>query len=221
MPHDIAFLHTSPVHVPTFNQLMQELAPALRVVHSVREDLLAEAQHEAVESPGLISRVHAALADVASSGAAVVVCTCSTLGGIAESSDGLARYRVTRIDRAMADHAARSGPCVLLVAALHSTLAPTAALLQSSAARLGVGLHIESLVVAGAWAHFQAGEQARYIEAVVDAVTEVAPTGTVVLAQASMAPAAERLAARGISALTSPRCGAEHAVSLHQHINQV
>lgn len=221
MPHDIAFLHTSPVHVPTFSRLMQELAPGLQVAHSVREDLLADAQQEGVDSPGLIGRVHAALADAASTGAPLVVCTCSTLGGIAESSDGEAGYRVTRIDRAMADLAARSGPRVLLVASVHSTLAPTAALLQSSARRLGVSLEIQSLVVADAWAHFQAGDHARYIDAVVAAVTEAAPAGTVVLAQASLAPAAEQLAARGIPTLTSPRLGAEHAVALHRQINKV
>lgn len=221
MAHDIAFLHTSPVHVPTFSRLMQELAPALRVAHSVREDLLADAQQEGVDSPGLIGRVHAALAEVAATGAALVVCTCSTLGGIAESRDGEGPYRVTRIDRAMADLAARSGPRVLLVATVHSTLAPTAALLQSSARRLGVSLDIQSLVVADAWAHFQAGDHARYIDTVVAAVTKAAPTGTVVLAQASLTPAAERLIARGISALTSPRLGTEHAVALHQQINKV
>jgi hypothetical protein len=220
MPHDIAFLHTSPAHVPTFSRLLQELAPALRGAHRVREDLLADALQEGVDCPGLIGRVHEALAEAASSGAAVVVCTCSTIGGIAESRDGHAGYRVTRIDRAMADVAARSGPRVLLVAALNSTLAPTSALLQSSAARLGAGLDVVHLVVAGAWAHFQSGDHARYIDAVVAAVTEAAPTGTVVLAQASMAPAAERLAARGITGLTSPRLGTEHAVALHQHITK-
>ena len=220
MLHDIAFLHTSPVHVPGFDKLMHESGPSLRLVHTVREDLLADAQQEGVDSPGLIARVQAALDEAASSGAAVVVCTCSTLGGIAEAHDGRAGYRVMRIDRAMADLAARSGPAVLLVASVHSTVAPTHALLQSSAHKLGVSLDIQSLVVADAWPHFQAGDAARYIDAVVAAVSEAAPSSTVVLAQASLAPAAERLAARGITALTSPRLGAEHAVALHQHISK-
>jgi len=29
LKHDIAFVHTLPAHVPTFERLMQELAPAL------------------------------------------------------------------------------------------------------------------------------------------------------------------------------------------------
>jgi len=216
MTHDMAFLHTSPVHVPTFSALMQALAPELRVAHSVREDLLADAQREGVDSPPLVARVRQALIEAASGGAAVVVCTCSTLCGLAEAADGHHAFRCTRIDRAMADQAAQRGATVLLVAAVESTLKPTAALLRSSATRLGVGITIVPLVVTGAWAHFQAGRQHEYIDAIVAAVEPVAAGCTVVLAQASMAPAAAPLAARGIEALTSPRPGVEHAVALHR-----
>jgi hypothetical protein len=216
MTDDIAFLHTSAVHVPTFTALMQVIAPELRVAHSVREDLLADAQKEGADSPPLGVRVQQALAAAGSGGAAVVVCTCSTLGGIAEKSDGRHVFRTTRIDRAMSDEAVRRGIPVLLVAALESTLAPTARLLQSSAQQLGATVAIVPLVVGGAWAHFQAGRQGDYVGAIVAAVAPVAAGRTVVLAQASMAPAAELLAARGIEALTSPRRGVEHAVALYR-----
>jgi hypothetical protein len=209
--NDIAFLHTSPVHVATFDALLRELAPALRVAHVVREDLLAEAQTAGVDNPTLIARVQAALGGA---DARVVVCTCSTLGGIAEATD--AAFPVARIDRAMADEAVRRGGTVLLVAALGSTLAPTTALLQSSARRLGVSIAIEPLLVDEAWPHFQAGRQGEYLQCIVEAVARAPAADSIVLAQASMAPAAELLAARGIQALTSPRLGAEHAISLCQ-----
>ncbi len=215
MRHDITFLHTSPVHVPTFDALMRATAPGLRVAHVVREDLLADAQTEGVDSPALVARVRQALAEA---DARVVVCTCSTLGGIAEDAPTGGAYRVTRIDRAMADAAARAGPRVLLVAALSSTLQPTAALLQSSAERLGTPVVIETLLVAGAWPHFQAGRQREYIDTLVEAVAGVAAgADSVVLAQASMAPVAALLAERGISALTSPHLGVQHAVALAHH----
>jgi len=217
MPHDIAFLHTSPVHVPTFDTLMRELAPDLRVAHVVREDLLADAQTEGADSPPLVARIRQAMSDAATGGASVVVCTCSTIGGSAEDADLPGGGHATRIDRAMADQAVGRGSKVLLVAALRSTVAPTAALLQSSADRLGISIEIEPLVVADAWPHFQAGRLGDYITAIVDAVAQAdVAAGAVVLAQASMAPAAERLAERGIKALTSPRLGVAHAVALHR-----
>jgi len=217
MPHDIAFLHTSPVHVPTFDQLMRELAPDLRVTHVVREDLLADAQAEGADNPPLVARIRQAMGDAGASGASVVVCTCSTIGGAAEDAGVPGGAHAARIDRAMADQAVRHGGKVLLVAALQSTLAPTAALLQSSADRVGVRIEIELLVVAGAWPHFQAGRHGDYIAAITDAVAQAdVEAGVVVLAQASMAPAAERLAERGITALASPRLGVAHAVALHR-----
>ncbi|MEO8155211.1 MAG: Asp/Glu/hydantoin racemase [Rhizobacter sp.] len=215
MSHDIAFLHTSPAHVVTFGALMQTLAPDLRVSHSVREDLLADAQKEGIDSTPLIARVREALAEVAATGAAVVVCTCSTLGAIAESTDTGGAFHSSRIDRAMADEAVRHGPKVLLVAALQSTLAPTAALLQSSADRLGTSIELDSLVVEGAWSHFQAGRHGDYIDAIAAAVARAAVRADIiVLAQASMAPAADLLGQRGVIALTSPRLGVQHAIML-------
>jgi hypothetical protein len=214
--HDIAFLHTSPVHVPTFAKLMREAAPALRITHVVREQLLTDAQRDGTESAALIGRIQRAMAEAGASGAAVVVCTCSTIGGVAEAMDTGGAFRATRIDRAMADTAVKSGRTVLLVAAVESTLAPTAALLQLSAQRLGTNLRIEHLLVPDAWPHFLGGDQASYIGAIVRAVSEAsAASKVVVLAQASMAPAAGTLAAMGIAALSSPGLGVEHAVALH------
>src|SRR6476661_1546288 len=105
MRHDIAFLHTSPVHVPTFEKLMQEVAPDLRVSHIVREDLLADAQRDGIGDSSLIARIRKAMTDAGASGAAVVVCTCSTIGGVAESMNTEGAFIAARIDRAMADKA--------------------------------------------------------------------------------------------------------------------
>lgn len=214
MSHDIAFLHTSAVHPPSFDRLMAELAPGRVVSHTVREDLLTLAQQRGTAHAPLAGQVKEALARAARGGAQVVVCTCSTIGALAEAADDPAGLRVTRIDRAMADAAVRDGGRVLLVAALQSTLQPTAELLQSSARRAGTSIEVENLWVPDAWPHFQAGRQADYAEAIVRAVAAAPRGGAIVLAQASMAPAAERLAQMGLEALTSPRLGVEHAVRL-------
>jgi len=216
MRHDIAFLHTSAVHVPTFDKLMQELAPALRVTHSVCEILLTQAQHDGADSPTLISAVCQAMAQACATGATIVVCTCSTIGGIAETMATNGAFTATRVDRAMADLAVSKGLPILLVAALESTLAPTTDLLQTSARRMGVTLDIDSLVVHEAWPYFTAGDHDRHIGTLVQAVSERSSAGkVVVLAQASMAPAVDALAKLGITALSSPRLGVEHAVALH------
>lgn len=212
MPGHLAFLHTSPVHIDTFERLVKAADPGVRVEHVVAEQLLAEAQRVGAEDPGLVQRIQGAMAGAAVNGATMVVCTCSTIGGAAERTQG-GGFRVARIDRAMADRAVELGPRVLVVAALESTLSPTGDLIRDSAARLGRRVEIENLLVAGAWTHFQHGNTGAYVEAVA-AVVRAYPAGpnVVVLAQASMAPAAALLAGLGIEVLASPALGVQRAL---------
>lgn len=211
---DIAFLHTSPVHVATFEALLREACPGLTARHVVREDLLAEAQRVGLHDPALQAGLRQAL-DAAAAQAAVVVCTCSTLGALAESNATGRGVPVMRVDRAMADTAVRRGAPVLMVAAVKSTLQPTEALLRSSAERLGLPLVSRALWVEAAWPLFEAGRHGDYLATLVDAVlAEVRAGETVLLAQASMAGAEPLLARHGLTVLSSPRLGVEHAVQL-------
>lgn len=78
----IGFLHTSPVHVATFDGLLAASGVDVRAVHVVDESLLAEARADGVES--VRWRLAARLAEVVREDVDVVCCTCSTLGGLAE-----------------------------------------------------------------------------------------------------------------------------------------
>lgn len=211
---DLAFLHTAEVHVPTFDALVRELAADCQVKHLVRPDLLADAQRLGADDPGVIHRTEAALRAAGRSGARTVVCTCSTLGPIAERMVAESGYTTARIDRAMADQAARWGPDVLVVVALPTTLASTLALIEDSARQLQRPIRLRSLVVEGAWAHFLAGDTAAYAASIAAAVrADAGPSGVVVLAQASMVPAQAALAGLGVPVLTSPRAGVELALT--------
>jgi hypothetical protein len=214
MQHDIAFLHTSALHVATFGRLTEELSPRLRVRHVVEQDLLAQAQLVGADDPALVTRVQQAMKDAAATGASVVVCTCSTVGGAAELTATGGAFVASRIDRAMADRAVALGPRVLVAVALESTLAPTIALIEGSAKALGVQVDIRSLLVADAWQHFLDGDEDAYIRTIAEAVTAaVGQADVVVLAQASMAPAARALSGLGPEVLSSPMLGVQAAVA--------
>lgn len=215
MKDALAFLHTAQVHVPTFERLVRRIEPGLRVRHVVREELLADARVVGVDDAGLVSRVHEAMHEAASEGAKVVACTCSTIGAIAERTPTGDAFRALRIDRAMADRAVRTGPRVLIAAALESTLAPTKALVLSAAQDAGIAVQPAMLFVEDAWPHFEAGDSVRYIETLASAIRAAsAEADVVVLAQASMAPVADALADLGIDVLSSPAPGTAHAVAL-------
>ena len=215
--HDIAFLHTSPVHVATFERLVGEMSPGLRVRHVVAEDLLADAQLGGADDPALVKRVHQAMADAAATGAKVAVCTCSTIGGAAERTETRGEFLASRIDRAMADRAVSLGPRVLVVAALESTVAPTMALIHDSAARLRTSVEVQALLVPDAWQLFLDGDKDAYVVRIAQTVSAASSDAdVVVLAQASMAPAAALLDGLGCEVLSSPALGVQAALDALQ-----
>jgi len=210
----IAFLHTSPVHVETFERLTRAADPTIEIEHVVAEELLADAQRVGANDPALVGRVQQAMAKAASNGARLVVCTCSTIGGSAERTPTRGGFAVARIDRAMADRAVDLGPRILIVAAVASTVRPTRELVQESAAALRKDVSIEELLVPGAWPHFLSGDRAAYVAAVAEAVRAAAARAdVVVLAQASMASAAELLSDLGVQVLASPALGVQSALA--------
>lgn len=214
MRKHIAFLHTSSVHVETFDRLVKALNTQVQLEHIVAEDLLAEAQRVGADDPVLVKRIQAVVAGAAANGAAIVVCTCSTIGGAAERTQPAADYAVARIDRAMADRAVELGPRILMVAALESTLEPTAQLIQESATAQQTDVELTQLLVPDAWEHFQRGDREAYIGAVVAAVrAQTRPVDVVVLAQASMSSAAEALIDMEFAVLASPALGVHRVLA--------
>ncbi|MFZ6641251.1 Asp/Glu/hydantoin racemase [Undibacterium sp. TC4M20W] len=226
MKAQFAFLHTSPVHVEGFDALVQELAPGLKVHHHVDESLLIAAQQFGATDAAVIQKVeaamHAASTNCATGYVSMVVCTCSSIGGIAERMNGRSGLQAARIDRAMADRAVALGPRILLVAALESTLDPTTELLMESARAAGKTIEISTLLSEQAWGYFLQGDRQAYLQAISDAVRlalqdKTADIDVVVLAQASMAAAAEELSDLGAEVLTSPRLGVARAISALTH----
>lgn len=209
----IAFLHTSPIHVDTFDGLMRVHAPDSRVEHLVDESLLRDAQTLGVENAGIVSRVTQRMKEAAESGARVVVCTCSTIGGIAEKVDGHGRFVSMRIDRAMADEAVEKGEQILIVAALASTIEPTRRLVEDSAATRGRHIYLRTMVVQSAWPLFQSGDLCAYYAEIEAAIRgQIRNADVVVLAQASMAGVAKALAGDDVTVLSSPDLGVRKAV---------
>ncbi|MEU0374352.1 aspartate/glutamate racemase family protein [Streptomyces sp. NPDC006283] len=204
----LALLHTSPVHVPVFDALRDTHHPSLAMRHLVHENLLARAVREGPDAvrPAVADVLAGAVAD----GADAVLCTCSTIGGVAEALTPRLGVPVLRVDRPMAAEAARYRR-IVVIATQGSTLEPTAALIRDEAA--GRDLELRTLVVEGAWERFEAGDRDGYIDAVVAAVDTVTGADVVVLAQASMAEAAARV--RGpLPVLSSPEPGFRAAAAV-------
>ncbi|MET8244955.1 aspartate/glutamate racemase family protein [Streptomyces sp. NPDC005202] len=200
----LALLHTSPVHVAVFDALRDEAHPGLELRHFVDEALLGRARREGPEA--VAGAVRAVLDRAVAGGARAVLCTCSTIGGIAEAAGAAAGVPVLRVDRPMAAAAVARGPRVVVIAALESTLAPTVALIEEEARRAERPVDVRTLLVDGAWARFEGGDTEGYVREVAAATDTITDADAIVLAQASMAPV-QQLTTTAIPILSSPRPG--------------
>ncbi|MFE6288315.1 aspartate/glutamate racemase family protein [Streptomyces sp. NPDC057877] len=201
----LALIHTSPVHVPVFDALRDEHHRGLELRHFVDEGLLERARGDGGPE-AVAAEVRAAVERAVADGARAVLCTCSTIGAVAEATAVGAGVPVLRVDRPMAAAAVAAGARVAVLGTVESTLGPTAALVEEEARRAGRSVEVRTVLVAGAWAHFAAGDTDAYARAVAYAVDGVRGADAIVLAQASMAPA-QRLATTPVPVLSSPRPG--------------
>ncbi len=216
-PNKIGFLHTAEVHVDTFQRLLTETAPGIEARHIVDPDLLADARETGI-TPAIEQRVRQKLIAAAAEDAPVVVCTCSTIGAIAEAVNHALPFVSQRVDHAMADKAVTEGSRLLIVATLQSTLEPTQRLLETSAEARNRSVVIDQLFVDNAWSYFEADDHEGYWRSIAKGIDAgAAGYDVVVLAQASMAGAGQYCSLSGVPLLSSPQLGVAHAVeTLHQ-----
>ncbi|WP_237296904.1 aspartate/glutamate racemase family protein [Streptomyces sp. 3211] len=196
---DLLLLHTSPVHVPVFDALRDRDHPGAVLRHLVAPELLDRARTAGPES--VIPALRGLLTEA---GPGAVLVTCSTIGAAAESLAPALGVPVLRVDRPMAAAAVRAGRRIAVLAALESTLAPTRELLAEEAGERPVS--IRTHLVAGAWERFEAGDTAGYLARVAEAAGSVTGADVIVLAQASMAGAAD-LVTGPVPVLSSPAPG--------------
>jgi hypothetical protein len=213
----IGFVHTLKTNVETFAGLLAELAPGVPARHQLDEAALAEARAAGSITEAVRQRVAADVDSLLAAGARVVVCTCSTIGAAAEAVPVPAGALVMRIDRPMAERALAHGPAVLVAGALESTFEPTVALLTEVAAAAGRPLQVSRLLCAGAWPFFERGDIDGYARTIARSIEGWSGhADSIVLAQASMAPAASLLKQLSAPILSSPRLGLQAALEAHR-----
>jgi len=212
-------LHTVPALAATFDALVADAVPGAQREHIVDAWMLETAIAEGV-TPAVRERVAAHLRHLEQSGADAILVTCSSIGEAAEEAAADLAVPVIRVDAAMAAEAARlasgttGAPARIAVLATNTaTLGPTTRLIEREAAAQGVRATVTATVVEGAAAARAAGDQATHDRLIAEAVRAAATpadghdaAAVLVLAQASMAPAAES-AGVDIPVLTSPAGG--------------
>ncbi|MBR9652174.1 hypothetical protein [Thalassovita aquimarina] len=192
----LTLLHTAAAHRATFDRLRDRIAPGTQLDHVVREDWLIRAQG------GIDDDLAREITAATMAAGGPVLCSCTTLGPLAEAAGAL------RIDQPMMQIAAQTGGKVLMAYCLKSTETPSLSLLQREMDRAGNDSGIEPLFLGHHWPLFEAGEADEFADAIAASVRGAATMcddlGAVVLAQAPMAAAADRLTDLGLPVLSSP-----------------
>lgn len=213
MAKNLTFLHTSPGHIATFDGLLAEAGEEVSARHIVRESLLREARARGI-TPQLQRRVAETVLAAFEDAGGVLVCTCSTIGACAEATGHEHSRRVIRLDRPMAERAVELGSRILVVGTLLTAIASTHELVLEVARSAGKKIAVTELMCGSAWKRYEDGDQAGYLQTVADALAEAADgVDVIVLAQASIADAAELCATVSTPILSSPRLGVEAALA--------
>jgi glutamate racemase len=212
----LTLLHTAESNIAVFEELRKELAPDLEVRHLVADDILRTAQIGGRTEARLTHRVADIYATLGRQ-FEFVLCTCSTIGAIAEEQSRRYPFPVLRVDRPMAKRAVAQGDRIALLATLPSTIEPTRELLAAEAKVAGRAVQIDEFYCRDAWPLMEAGDATAYANEIARVIDAVAPThDVVVLAQASMAAAADLRPHCPIPVLSSPRLGFIEAVAQYR-----
>lgn len=206
MSRIIACLHTAAGNIAVFDAACP---PGVTLTHTLREDLLADAEAAGGLTDEIAQRTARALEALATPDVDAVLLTCSTVGPGAALAR--AAIPVLRVDSALAEEATRGGGHVVVLCAVEITIEPSRQIFAEAAARHGATLDVR--LVPGAWAAFRGGDPARYHALVADAADAAFAEGAsqVALAQASMTGAAAL--AKGRKPLASPPVGLAAAMA--------
>ncbi len=212
MRDSLALIHTAPVVIPIFSELCKEILPGIQTFHMLDESLLKNTIAAGRLETSTIRRFVAYVQSAIGAGAAVVLCTCSSMGAAVKAARPLFDLPLIRVDEPMAEEAVRAGRKIGVIATVRTTLDPTTTLLDEKAAEAGVRREITSVLCEGAFEAASAGDVAAHDRLVTEALEKlVQSVDVVVLAQASMARIAGQIPKEKLPArvLSSPRPAVE------------
>ncbi|MBL8209540.1 MAG: hypothetical protein JNK87_02455 [Bryobacterales bacterium] len=200
-----AFIHTSHVLIPTFAQLAKEHLPGYEVFHMTDESLIKNTIRAGHLTPDTRRRVCGMVGLAHEGGADAVMVTCSSIGPSVENARAIYDFPIFRIDEAMAERAVTMAERVGVAATLRTTLDPTLALLEQTAARAGRNVTFVPRLSDGAFQAVIEGKTELHDNMVTEMLQQLMQeVDVVVCAQASMARVLPRIDTSKVPVLTSP-----------------
>jgi hypothetical protein len=209
MKKTVVIINTTPVTVNSLKPLTDELLKGCTIYNLMDDSILPQISDGGGITESVRFRVHSLVMSATTMKPDAILCACSSIGGLIESSGQLTDIPLFRIDEPMTGEAVEKGAKIGVAATLFSTLEPTRALIARKAEEAGRVVTLESMLINGVGGLLSAGREQEYDRLVSLGLMELkSRSDIVVLAQASMARALCRVPEdeRG-KFLTSPRSG--------------
>ncbi len=214
MKRKLALISTGVGVVEPIMAIVKELSPETEIINLVDDTIVkAIAANENVVPPHVFRRMTTYFLHAEEAGADVALLTCSSISEAVDVAKPFVRIPLCKIDEPMADQAVRMADRIGVVATLRTTLEPTKRLILSRAQTQGKRIMLSDRLCKGAFEAWQGGDPATHDRIVQTAINDLlAECPVVVLAQASMARAAQGLGSAQDRVLTSMRLGVARAV---------
>jgi Asp/Glu/hydantoin racemase len=194
----LAFVHTSHILIPLFSKLAQEILPEVEVFHLTDESLIRNTIAAGRLTKTTIRRLVNTIGSAHDGGAAAVMVTCSSIGPGVKVARLLFDFPVLRVDEPLAEAAVGTGSRIGVAATLRTTLEPTIALIEETAALRNRTIEIAPSLAEGAFEAMLAGDTGRHDTLLIEALTRLQQSvDVIVLAQASMARVVAQLHTNG------------------------
>jgi Asp/Glu/hydantoin racemase len=212
VPKKLALIHTGHVLIQVFSRLAK-MMPDVEVFHMLDESLLRNTIAAQSLTKATTRRVIGTIESAHDGGADAVMVTCSSIGPAVAEARRLFDFPIFRVDEPMAEAAIRMGRRVGVAATLRTTLEPTIALLEDTAAAAGRTIEVVPSLAEGAFEAVMAGDTERHDSMVSASLSKlVRDVDVVVLAQASMARVLSQMRIDGgAPVLSSPELAMKNA----------
>jgi hypothetical protein len=202
----IALIHATPAAVEPIRTAFAADWPEPDLVNLLDDSLSRDRALTSELTDGIYRRFDALGAYSVALGADGILFTCSAFGPAIERVARSVAIPVLKPNEAMFAEAIKIGGRVGMLATFEPSIASMAAEFEADAAKAGADVTLQSVFVPEAMAALVAGDRSRHDQMVAEAAPALAHCKAIMLAQFSMAPAADGLRQRlpGMPVLTSP-----------------
>jgi Asp/Glu/hydantoin racemase len=208
----VFFIHTVSGLTGMFNDLCAELLPNASLCHVSDESLIQRILVAEGLTPVVFRRTMDHIVAAEEAGAEVIQLTCSSISPCADAARQMVSVPVLKIDEPMVRAAVEGFGRIGVIATNPGTLVPSTELVRTIAAEMGREVEVQSVLCAGAYAAWFAGDKDEHDRIVREYLLQLIDGVDVVcLAQASMARIVDTLTdeEKSVPVLSSPRRAVE------------